>query len=186
VSTAGERAARVVRRSLHLAGGFVRALWPFGPSAATEAWVAGIVTDAEHRCWARMPRRDRREGVRTARRLVRRAEGVDDQWIAAALLHDCGKRESTLGPYGRAVATVVGALAGPEWPDIWIERDGFTRSVGLYLRHAPIGAGMLRVAGARETVALWAEAHHARERYAELGMPPGIPEALAAADGEVA
>jgi hypothetical protein len=133
-----------------------------------------------------MPRRDRREGVRTARRLARRVEDVEDEWIAAALVHDCGKRESTLGPYGRAVATVVGALAGPEWPDIWIERDGFTRSVGLYLRHAPIGAGMLRVAGARESVALWAEAHHDRDRYRALGLPPGIPEALAAADGEVA
>ena len=58
---------------------------------------------------------------------------------SAALLHDIGKLDARLGVYGRVVATVSGAAAGREHADAWSESSGFTRRVGLYLRHAELG-----------------------------------------------
>lgn len=171
-------------RAVHLAGGFVRALWPFPPRRRADTWAQQFLTEAERRCWARMPGIDRREGIRTARRFLARRPDAGAVFVAAALLHDTGKRESRLGPYGRSVATAAAAVAGPSYPPLWVERGGFVRRAGLYALHAPVGAAMLRVAGARPEVADWAEAHHEPSRWAALRFPPGVPEALAAADGE--
>jgi hypothetical protein len=69
--------------------------------------------------------------------------------VAAALLHDCGKVASGLGPFARVGATV------------WIWLVGRSRAgrgegrIARYARHEPIGAGMLAEAGSDPlTVAL--------------------------------
>ena len=104
---------------------------------------------------------------------------------SAALLHDIGKLDARLGVYGRVVATVSGAAAGREHAEAWSETSGFTRRVGLYLRHPELGADRIRLAGEPEEAALWAAAHHDPDT---LGRRSPIPEpvivALDAADND--
>jgi predicted HD phosphohydrolase len=173
-----------VRRALHLAAGFVRACWPFGPRPARDRWARTFLTGPEQACWDRSARIDRREGIRTARRFLARMPDAPAVLVACALLHDTGKRASGLGPYGRAVATAAGAVAGAGYAPLWVEREGFVRRAGTYLLHDEAGAQMLEVAGARPEVAAWARLHHRPHRWHELAFPPGAADALADADGE--
>ena len=87
--------------------------------------------------------------------------------------------------YGRVVATVSGAAAGREHADAWSESSGFTRRVGLYLRHPELGADRIRIAGEPEEAARWAAAHH---DPSDAGTTSPIPEtvivALDAADND--
>jgi hypothetical protein len=93
---------------------------------------------------------DRRHAVLVARRFVAergpRASRVE---VAAALLHDCGKVASGLGPFARVGATVWIAVVGRSRAG---RGDG---RIARYARHEPIGAEMLSVAGSDPvTVAL--------------------------------
>ncbi len=179
---------RRLARTRHLAVGFAYDVSPLGPGRRRSAWASQFMTEPERRAFSRMPGRDRREGIRTARRYLRGRDtpghqpGGGDVLVAAALLHDVGKRESGLGVLGRALATVSGALVGADMAGIWTERDGFVRRVGLYLRHAEIGEQMLTVIGARPTVAGWAGAHHDPQRWEALGLGAETARRLAAAD----
>ena len=83
-----------------------------------------------------MPRPDRAEGIAMLDRLPP-AITADDRWAAAALLHDAGKAEAGLGTFGRAWATARGFVGDPA-------RVG--GRAGAYLRHAEIGAEILRSA----------------------------------------
>jgi hypothetical protein len=135
-----------------------------------------------------MGRADRRESIAVARRAQRLLAGTehagDSRYLAAALLHDVGKTDARLGPLRRAGATVAGALAGPGYAGAWSERRGITRRVGLYLRHAELGADRLRIAGARPEAVAWAAAHHVPAAGAATGLPAPVVAALARADGE--
>jgi hypothetical protein len=135
-----------------------------------------------------MGRADRRESIAVARRAQRLLAGTehagDSRYLAAALLHDVGKNDARLGPLRRAGATVAGALAGPGYAVAWSERRGITRRVGLYLRHAELGADRLRIAGARPEAVGWAAAHHDPAAGAATGLPAPVVAALARADGE--
>ena len=111
-------------------------------------------------------------------------EAGDTRWLAAALLHDVGKLDARLGVYGRVVATVSGAVGGPGMADAWSERSGFTRRVGLYLRHPEIGADRIRLAGGPEEAAQWAAAHHSPDTWSSLAIPEPVVAALAAADDD--
>ena len=108
----------------------------------------------------------------------------DPRWITAALMHDIGKLDARLGVYGRVVATVSGAAGGPGLADAWSARSGFTRRVGLYLRHPEIGADRIRLLGGPEEAAQWAAAHHDRPTWDALAIPDTVVTALAAADND--
>jgi hypothetical protein len=68
--------------------------------------------------------------------------------------------------------------------DAWSERSGFTRRVGLYLRHPELGADRIRLLGGPEEAAQWAAAHHDRAAWDGLTIPRDVVLALAAADDD--
>jgi hypothetical protein len=160
----------------HLAGRFLRAHRPGGPSERDRVWVATVLTPEELALWQRLPGHDRRHTVEVARRLEAALKGTayagDGRWLACALLHDVGKLAAGLGIYGRVVATLA-AKAG---------REDVGRRIPLYLRHGQIGADMIRAEGGREEAAAWAAVHHRRPEWPDSHLPSPIIEALASAD----
>ena len=146
---------------IHLVKRFFGSLWPAGPPAADEDWVASVLSDGELSLWRRMSNADRRHAVGVARRVERALGGeATAPVLAAALLHDVGKVAAGLGTYGRVVATLAGMAAGRETAHEWSRRAGFTRKVGLYLRHPTLGGDMLAVAGSDPVTVAWAREHH--------------------------
>ena len=67
---------------------------------------------------------------------------------------------------------------------MWSETHGFTRRVGLYLRHAELGADRIRIAGEPEEAARWATAHHDPSLWADLPIPEPVVHALDEADND--
>jgi hypothetical protein len=102
--------------------------------------------------------------------------------MAAALLHDVGKLDAGLGTYGRVVATVSGAVAGRSSAEAWSESRGFTRRVGLYLRHDELGGDMLALAGSDPLTVAWAREHHLPPD--QWTVDPHLADALKAADDD--
>jgi hypothetical protein len=172
----------------HLTRRFFGALRPGPPSRAEQAWVAGVLSPAELTLWNRMPNHDRRHSAAVARRVEVMLSGTpasgDSRWLAAALLHDVGKLDSGLGVYGRVAATLAAAAAGRDTAELWTDKRGFTRRVGLYVQHPRLGADMIRVVGGTEEAALWAEAHHTPDRWPSLPIPRDVVDALVAADDD--
>jgi hypothetical protein len=68
--------------------------------------------------------------------------------------------------------------------DAWSEKSGFTRRVGLYLRHPELGADRIRLASGPEEAARWAAAHHTPDAWARTGIPEVVIAALVAADDD--
>jgi len=167
----------------HLIKRFFGSLWPAGPGAQAEAWVSTVLGEREHALWRRMSRADRRHAVAVARR-VEQALGAEatPPVLAAALLHDVGKVSAGLGTYGRVVATLAGAAAGRTMAGAWTQGRGFTRRVGLYLRHPEVGADMLAMAGSDPLTVTWAREHHLPAE--EWTLPPYVALALKAADDD--
>ena len=167
----------------HLARRFFGSLWPAGPRPAAEDWVCSLLSEAEQRLWRRMSRAARRHAVGVARR-VEHALGAEaaPPVLAAALLHDVGKVSAGLGTYGRVVATLAGAAAGGTMAGAWTEGRGFTRRVGLYLRHPEVGADMLALAGSDPLTVTWAREHHLPAE--EWTLPRRLAEALKEADDD--
>jgi|SRR5215213_9650929 len=172
----------------HLSGRFVRALHPGPPRPDDVAWVETVLTPDGFALFRRQPHHDQRHAVGVARDVQARLAGTehadDPRWLAAALLHDIGKLDSHLGVYGRVVATVSGAAAGRDHAEAWSESRGFTRRVGLYFRHAELGADRIRLAGEPEEAARWASAHHDPTTWEDLPIPPPVVTALDAADND--
>jgi putative nucleotidyltransferase with HDIG domain len=175
-------------RASHLTRRFFGALWPGRPSVADDAWVRSFVNPAEYELWSRLPNHDRRHSIAVARQVHELLAGTEfaDQaeWLEAALLHDVGKLDARLGVFGRVGATVAGAAAGHDMAAAWSSKRGITRRVGLYLRHAELGATRIRLAGGSERAARWAQAHHQPETWAATGIPPVVIDALHAADDD--
>ena len=167
----------------HLTKRFLGSLWPARPSRASEEWVQSVLSDDELKLWRRMSRADRRHAVGVAHR-VERSLGSEATRpvLAAALLHDVGKVSAGLGTYGRVVATLAGAAAGRSMAQAWTEGKGFTRKVGLYLRHPELGADMLTMANSDSLTVTWALEHHLAE--AEWTLPPHIAKVLKSADDD--
>ncbi|GAC1311441.1 MAG: hypothetical protein NVSMB16_08220 [Acidimicrobiales bacterium] len=172
--------------ALHLLRRFFGALWPGGPPEREEVWVAGTLGDGSptHVLWRTMSGPDRRHAVAVARR-AEAALGADctPEALTAALLHDVGKVEAGLGTLGRVPATLV-ALGGarrraPAWSS---RRWGARRRVGLYLRHAELGAVLLREAGAPVLASTWAAEHH--RPPSEWTIPAPVGAILKAADDD--
>jgi hypothetical protein len=168
---------------LHLVRRFFGSLSPLGPRADDEAWVAATLLPGELELWARMSTPDRRHAAGVGRR-VERALGAEATRpvLAAALLHDVGKVASGLGTYGRVVATLAGAAAGRSSAEAWSTKGGFTRRVGLYLRHPDLGADMLTIAGSDALTVAWARQHHLPED--RWTVPRAVAVALRTADDD--
>jgi len=172
----------------HLSGRFARALYPGAPRAEDIVWVESVLTPDAFVQFRRQPRHDQRHAIGVARVVQADLGGTphadDDRWLAAALLHDIGKLDSGLGVWGRVAATVSASVAGHDMAAAWSQGGGFTRRVGLYLRHPELGADRIRLAGGPEEAARWAAAHHDASRWAELGLPADVVAALDAADND--
>jgi hypothetical protein len=188
----------------HLAGRFFGALRPGGPSAEDRVWVEAVLEPAEYRLWARQPGHDQRHTAGVARQVAAALAGGphagDPRWPACALLHDIGKLASGLSVPHRVLATLAGRAtrgavadpgAGGRPPDKgavrrqrWEEHRGLRRRIALYLRHAELGADMIRMAGGRAEVAHWAGAHHDRARLDPTLLPAPVVAALVAADND--
>ena len=172
----------------HLSGRFVRALWWGPPSADDVAWVETVLTPDGFVQFRRQPNHDQRHAIGVARDVQARLAGTayddDPRWLSAALLHDIGKLDSRLGVYGRVVATVSGSVTGREHAQDWSQSRGFTRRVGLYLRHAELGADRIRLAGEPEEAARWASAHHDPSTWDDLPIDPVVVTALDEADND--
>ena len=150
--------------NVHLARRFVSSLWPGGPGAGGEEWAGRILLERERELWRRMSGPDRRHAVAVARRVERRlGHEATRPVLAAALLHDVGKVAAGLGTYGRVVATVAGRASGRAMAREWSKAKGFTRRVGLYLRHPELGGDMLELAGSDPLTVAWARQHHLPE-----------------------
>jgi len=173
---------------LHLAGRFFGALSPAPPKAADVEWVRGVLNGDCFSQFRRQPNHDQRHAIGVARdvecRLADTPYAGDDRWLAAALLHDIGKLDGRLSVYGRVVATVAGSVAGHDMAEVWSTKSGFTRRVGLYLRHAELGADRIRLAQGPEEAARWAAAHHHPDDWDATGIPPEVLTALDAADND--
>lgn len=170
-------------KAVHLVKRFFGSLWPVGPNKKNELWAAEMLSPDQRKLWFRMSRADRRHAVGVARR-VERALGHEatPPVLAAALLHDVGKLESALGTYGRVIATLAGTVGGRDMATQWTKAGGFTRRVGLYLRHAELGGDMLDMAGSDPVTSAWARQHHLPAE--EWTLPPAIAKALKAADDD--
>jgi len=170
-------------RIVHLVKRFFGSLWPMGPLKKNQVWAAELLLPEQRKLWFRMSRADRRHAVGVARR-VERALGHEatPPVLAAALLHDVGKLDSGLGTYGRVIATVAGAVGGRDMATQWTKASGFTRRVGLYLRHAELGGDLLDMAGSDPLTSAWARQHHLPED--EWTVPPAIARALKDADDD--
>jgi hypothetical protein len=167
----------------HLVRRFFGSLVPAGPRRADTDWVRSVLSDGELRLWDRMSRADRRHASGVARR-VQRALGHDatPPVLAAALLHDVGKLDAALGAYGRVVATLASSVAGRNAAHDWSRARGFTRRVGLYVRHPELGGDMLELAGSDPLTVAWAREHHLPpERWT---LPAHVAGALKAADDD--
>jgi putative nucleotidyltransferase with HDIG domain len=171
--------APLIRRSAHLASRFFGSFRPGEPTAADVAWVEALCTPNELALWRAMPRADRRESIAVARRaeaaLASTPYAGDDGYLVAALLHDVGKTPARLGTIGRVAATLAGELGG---------RERFRGRIGTYLRHADVGAAMLRDADARPAAVEWAASHHDRPIGQDGTIPREVARILGRADGE--
>jgi hypothetical protein len=175
-------------RLAHLSRRFVGALSRKPPPDAEREWAAAVLGPLPYEHCARMPNHDQRHSLGVARGVEEQLAGTehagDQRWMVAALLHDVGKLDARLGVYGRVVATVSAAVAGRDMADAWSERSGFTRRVGLYLRHPELGADRIRLAGGPEEAARWAAAHHTPDAWPSTGIPEPVVAALVAADDD--
>jgi hypothetical protein len=134
-----------------------------------------------------MPSADRRHAVGVARRvdaaLPADEGGVERRAVlAAALLHDVGKTVSGLRTYGRVIATLSAGVAGRDQAEAWSETRGYTRRVGLYLRHPELGGDQLELAGSDPFTIAWAREHHLPAE--QWTVPVDLGEILKAADDD--
>jgi len=98
-----------------------------------------ILLPAEFTVWQRMQNRDQRHSLDVLIRFdaLRRDASRDER--AAALLHDVGKCQSSLGWWGRVIATIVG---------------GRTAAFRDYLNHESIGVTLLNGISTNRTLAV--------------------------------
>lgn len=92
----------------HLAPRFIGSLPPTPPPVDDEVWVDRHLRPAERALWVQLSNQDRRHSIAVARRFVEVRPHATRAEIAGAVLHDVGKIECGLGPFGRVVATLVG------------------------------------------------------------------------------
>lgn len=156
----------------HLTRRFLWSLRPGGPSEPSLQWAHSVLTAPERVLFDQMPGYDRRHAIGIGR-LAAKVSG-DHVVARAGILHDVGKIECRLGPFGRAAATlfrralpvsadrlsrswyakVAATPDGRLRPRTWLER------FAAYWMHPWTGRLILERAGVDEAVAAWAEQHH--------------------------
>lgn len=145
------------------------------PSPGDDAWAVSQLSADEAELWWRQSDVDRAHAVEVARSVIALGEpsGVDDEVVAAALLHDIGKIDAHLGVTGRvAAAVLVPVLPRRCW-----------RHLGRFGRHLDYperGAALLDEAGSSPFVVEWARQHH--WRAGDRSVDQRRAELLAAAD----
>lgn len=169
----------------HLASRFAGALSPAGPAASDEAWAEAALLDGERSLWRRMSGPDRRHALGVARDTIELLGGdADRPVVAAALLHDVGKVEASIGTFARVLVTLLAMAAGRDRLVQWSRRGGSSarQRIGLYLTHDRLGAELLERAGSDRLTVAWAGEHHlAPERWS---VDAKVGAALKAADGD--
>jgi len=153
----------------HLARRFLGALRAHPPTHGDRGWVRAHLTEGEYRIWSVMSVPDQDHSIQVAR-AVRDAlpSPVDDEVVAAALLHDSGKNVSNLGTLARVAATIfwvvapVGLMKRREF-DHRFSRSSIGQKLIQYRRHPELGADALEQAGSRPLVVAWAREHHRPE-----------------------
>jgi HD domain len=166
-------------RLRHLTGRFFGSLRPAPVGDADRAWVRRVLTREEFDVWETLGRADRAESLAVAHRVEHAlGPGVDDRWLAAALLHDVGKTDARLGTIGRAATTAVAGVVSHRRARRWTNR------FGAYVAHDDRGAARLEAVGARPEAVAWARAHHRPELWCATGIPADLCEILAVADGD--
>jgi hypothetical protein len=169
----------------HLAIRFFRALSPAGPAPADEAWAAGALLPGEQALWRRMSGPDRRHAIGVARDTAELLGSVPGREVtAAALLHDVGKVEASLGTFPRVAVTLAALVVGRARLTAWAgtTTGGWRGRTGRYLTHDRIGAKLLRAAGSDPLTVAWAAEHHLPEDRWTVARDVGA--ALKAADGD--
>lgn len=172
----------------HLTSRFFLALLPIDPAPTDESWALENMLDGERALWTRMSKSDRRHALGVARETVRLLgpERPDREVIAAALLHDVGKIESSFGTFARVWITLAAMVIGRSRLLRWASGgSGSSRAptrarIGLYLTHDCLGAELLERAGSRMFTVSWAREHHLAPEMWTLDTTIGI--ALKAAD----
>jgi putative nucleotidyltransferase with HDIG domain len=173
------RGSSTMTRVQHLATRFFGSLRVRPLRPADLELVRATLRGPELACWERLGPADRAESVATARSaILALGPHSDEKWVAAALLHDVGKAETGLGPFGRSVATVTAMGLGRRRVRSW------TNAFGRYVDHDELGATRLREAGARREAVEWAAVHHRPKLWATTDIPPAVCHILAEADGE--
>lgn len=174
----------------HLAARFFGALSPAGPSAGDEAWALASLLPGEQQLWGKMSGPDRRHAIGVARGAIRLLgeEPASRAVVAAALLHDVGKIEASLGTFARVGVTLAAIAAGRERLLRWSQSAPPSQStrlrarVGRYLTHDRLGQRLLQRAGSDPLTVSWAGEHHlAPQRWSVEARLAG---ALKAADGD--
>jgi hypothetical protein len=80
------------------------------------------------------------------------------------------------------IATLSAAVGGRDQAEAWSTTRGFTRNVGLYLRHTELGADQLALAGSDPLTVAWAREHHLpAERWT---VPTAVGDILKTADDD--
>ncbi len=155
-------------RSLpHLARRFFRHIGADPLTPSEQDWVSSHLRGAERGLFWAQSFADQRHAFETGKG-VSDVLGEDTEAVRAGLLHDVGKRHTTLGPVRRSLATLADAVGMPS-PTSWRR----------YRHHGSLGAVDLEAAGSGLLVVAFA-GHHP-------GPPPeGIDttrwEILVAAD----
>ncbi|NLA36625.1 MAG: hypothetical protein GX868_13215 [Actinobacteria bacterium] len=162
---------------------FFVSLAPVAPASEDLQWALARLNERERALFTRMSNQDQRHAIRVARRTEASYDLVEpslDVALAAALLHDIGKVSAGLGTYGRVVAALCEAAGGADMAEIWQQRPGITRRIGMYLRYTEIGVDLLRLAESDPVVVAWSREHHLDE--GEWTVPVAFGRVLAAAD----
>ena len=165
---------------IHRARRFFRSLTAGAPSAEAAAWADDHLSEGERRAFARLGPGDRSHSIGVAKKVEANLGAEGDWVITAALLHDVGSPVAGLGIYGRVIATICGALVGPDMAEHWAQKSGMTRRVGLYLKYPELGVDILELAGSDERVVAWSAEHHSPE--ADWTIPVDAGRLLKAAD----
>ena len=174
----------------HLSGRFFAALLPMGPGRVDESWALDHLIDGEQALWRRMSGPDRRHAVRVARDSIDLLgpERARQEVIAAALLHDVGKVESSFGTFARAAVTFMAIAFGRSRLVDWAGnasrhgRSSWRVRIGLYLTHDRLGADLLQHAGSQVLTVSWAAEHHMAPELWTVDATIGA--ALKEADGD--